>query len=1163
MSPSKFAPLEAVVLPDLPPPRRPWPRWLLVCGSLLLAIGLVSAVLWGIGKLATTARSGSTGDADSLVDHWETPSERLKNIAEAMNAAEVGASPGELRAFERILSRVSAASREMDADAYQACFDLNALIRRITRHPAARTDRSLAMWTLKNDLQIGLEPAEGTSEMSIVRVERGRRPDQVLVYAVESSYYSVGAYRWWLVRSGRNWRVCDYERLDHGQSLAAGWALRGAIERDASKYNYHGLYDAIDGSSTPYPTGLNLPGQSGTSNLERYINLPMPAVVGDVPRLDLASALVDQRRAAAALAACDKIDRPDECPGVHLVRGRAWQVLGRPAKSLAAAADYQRAAGRDPQALAMEASAHETLDDFTAAAEKWADLFALCPQHPQALAHFCRLASDQQRRRLPELIARSKQPLEAASSQALSALQREDEDTYAALVKFIAERAPDSPMLESLAAHKLSHEEDYEAAAASFLKASQAEWLPEKKQEYFNQYLYAMTEAKKTVEAYQQATDPQAAFDYLTSGYEDDEGWIADDQLRLLLAAHRQKKGSSFRLDYLEGMLLLRAKKYAEADQKFAEAATQASEDYEREMSRDRRIEALVAQGQGLDAYEVFGTTSTAYQSIARQFQTRQEWDDLRELSLRHRRHLAGDAWLDYFEAVELQGRGRHLEALASLQRGELREAEILNYGQWMKTELALAGGDVLLAYNVSEDKNVAFNNLAVRLSGEEDWEQLKKLVQAHPADATSPEMLNWATVGPFELGQYDDVIGRLQPWPGFAATTNPDEIEILYERLVRSLLRLGRRDEARAAAERAAREHELEVPLVMVLLAEGQFAELQLKLADRRLLSLVQQRPLDRDLELRQLLHTSELAEFRKANAWPLPADYSEDFGHVALLVREPVTCDRSQLETHLTAAGIPTNAIRPILADPSDKRTSYIIDTEYGTLLVTFGEAAAAKESETTDDFYRPFIADAALARAVEEHRGLVIVDFTRSPLEPTSHRIAGQAARLARELRSDSTLAVTGDRGKGQAWLADASPETFRRLARGELLVHRPPPDVLRLPYSFIPALAAEDDESSKAAKTLNRQVRELAREFASGQAEPREVTIELSRGHARERLPIRVTAVRRAQYGQWEFIGEPTSTSALWPYLRPGLPLAVGRYQIEQIGPDASSEPSRPE
>jgi hypothetical protein len=1051
----------------------------------------------------------------------------------------------------------------MDGDAYRACFDLNALIRRITRHPAARSDRSLAMWTLKSDLQVGLEPTQGTGEMSIVCVERGRRPDQVLVYAVESSYYSVGAYRWWLVRSGRNWRVCDYERLDHGQSLAASWALRGAIERDPSKYNYHGLYDSIDGSSTPYPNGFNFPGQSGTSNLERYIHLPMPTVVGDVPRLDLASALVDQRRAAGALAACDKIERPDECPGVHLVRGRVWQVLGRPAKSLASAAEYQRVAGRDPQALAMEASAHETLENFAAAAEKWAELFTLCPQHPQALAHFCRLASDEQRRRLPELIARSKQPLEAASDQALSALQREDEDTYAALVQFIAERVPDSPMLEALAAHKLSHEEAYEAAAARFLKASQVEWLPEKKQEYFNHYLYSMTEAKKTVEAYQQAADPQAAFDYLTSGYEDDEGWITDDQLRPLLDAHRSKKGSSFRLDYLEGLLLLREKKYAEADRKFAEAAAQASEDYEHEMSRDRRIEALVAQRKGLDAYEVFGTTSTAYQSIARQFQTRQEWDDLRDLSLRHRRHLAGDAWLDYFEAVELQGRGRHLEALAALQRGELRDAEILNYAQWMKTELALAGGDVLLAYHASEDKNAAFSNLAVRLSSEEDWEQLKKLVQAHPADATSPEMLNWMTVGLFELGQYDDVVGRLQPWPAFAATTNPEELEVLYERLVRSLLRLGRREEARAVAERAAREQELEVPLVMVLLAEGRFAELQEKLADRRLLSLVQQRALDRDLELRQLLHTAELADFRKANVWPLPDDYSENLGHVALLVREPMTCDRAQLETHLTAAGIPTDAVRPVATVTSDKRTSYVIDTEYGTILVTFGEANRSGKADSTDESYRPFIADPALARAVEEHRGLVIVDFTRSPLEPTSDRIAGQAARLARELRPESTLAVTGDRGRGQTWLADASPETFRRLARGELLVHRPPADVLRLPYSFIPGLVVDEEENLDASKTLNRQVRELARQFADGQSHPREITIELTRGHARERLPVRVTAVRRAQYGQWEFIVEPTSASALWPYLRPGLPLAVGRYQIEQIGPDASSEPSRPE
>jgi hypothetical protein len=258
-----------------------------------------------------------------------------------------------------------------------------------------------------------------------------------------------------------------------------------------------------------------------------------------------------------------------------------------------------------------------------------------------------------------------------------------------------------------------------------------------------------------------------------------------------------------------------------------------------------------------------------------------------------------------------------------------------------------------------------------------------------------------------------------------------------------------------------------------------------------------------------------------------------------------------------HLTAAGIPTNAVRPIAAGPSDKQTSYVIDTEYGTLLVTFAEVSAAVEAESADEYDRPFIADEALARAVDEHRGIVIIDFTRSPLEPTSDRIAGQAARLARELNSESLLAITGNRAQGATWLTDASPETFRRLARGELLVHRPPADVLRHSYSFIPGLVAYGDESLED-KTLQRQVRELAREFAGGPPQPREVTIELTRGHARELLPLRVTGVRRAQYGQWEFIGESTSTSALWPHLRPGLPLAVGRYQIVEIRAENGTE-----
>ena len=118
MSRRSTAPLEAAVLSDLPPPRGN--RWgvFLVSLAFVAVLAAIVGVLWGIGKLATTARSRGA-DQHSLVEHWEKPQERLTNISRAMNSREVGASAAELRDIQRLLSRVANACRSGDAAPYR------------------------------------------------------------------------------------------------------------------------------------------------------------------------------------------------------------------------------------------------------------------------------------------------------------------------------------------------------------------------------------------------------------------------------------------------------------------------------------------------------------------------------------------------------------------------------------------------------------------------------------------------------------------------------------------------------------------------------------------------------------------------------------------------------------------------------------------------------------------------------------------------------------------------------------------------------------------------------------------------------------------------------------------------------------------------------------
>jgi hypothetical protein len=445
---------------------------------------------------------------------------------------------------------VANAARNDDDDAWRSCVDINQLVRRIGRHPAARSDPAIMSWTLKTDLQSGLVSPTGLGEQRIVRVERGRREDQVLVYTVEGNYYQTCAFRWWLARSGRNWRVVDYERLDHGQSLAESWAVRGAIDRDPNKWSYYTQQTMLENVDSGIRGTAQ---QSNAAQLDAQLYVQLPAIVHDVSRLDLAWSMIGQNLPASALKACDAVKKPDEHAGVYLVRAHALDRLHRYQQALAEAGRYQQLAGRDPQALAIEANALEQLEDYAGAAGKWRELLALSPHYAEAQRNIARLADARQRAELPQILAQLDKPVDAAAEQARSALYRDDYATYDALVEFICARSADSPALVALAADRLNHEEQYEAAAEQYLKASKAEWLPELKQQYFQSYLSAMAQAGKAAEGYAQADDAAKAFEWLTSGYESEEAIIPAAQLAALLEAHRRRMPSDAKVEYYEG----------------------------------------------------------------------------------------------------------------------------------------------------------------------------------------------------------------------------------------------------------------------------------------------------------------------------------------------------------------------------------------------------------------------------------------------------------------------------------------------------------------------------------------------------------------------------------------------------------------------------------
>jgi tetratricopeptide (TPR) repeat protein len=1107
-------------------------------------VGLLAAAIWGVGRLVNRGPAG--GDSASLVDHWESPAERLANVSRAMNQQEVGCTASELRDIARLLAKVTSASRDGDDEAFRACFDLNLLVRRIGRHPSVSGNGLFQAWSLKNELSSSLEVPTGHGEMSIVRFERGPRRDEALVYTVEAGHVATAAYRWWLVRAGRNWKLFDYERTDDGQSLAQRWAIHDQIQRDPYGYTYNRLQDAI---AEPAGRAARFRGSVWTSpegELEGLLNAPLPAIVHDFGKIDLAWALVGQNRASEALAACDLVQRPEEHPGVHIVRGHALALLGRHTKALAEAQTYQQLAGRDPQALEIEAEALEELERLPEAAAKWRELLKLYPEYAQALTSFCQLADDSQKTELPQLLAKTRRPLDTASQQAVWALYRDDSATFDAIVKFVRQRAADSPVLDALAGRRLEQEEQFDQAAACFLQASKREWLPEKKQEHFDSFLAAMNSAGRAVEAYAQADDSQAAFELLTSGYEERESLISEEQIGPLLIAHRKKRPADPMVDYYAGLMLLRQERYAEAEEKFVSASGKARDDDEKELIRNRRIEALYRQGRLEAVYQDYGRSSDVFQQLARLCQSDGRWEELRRLINTHRQTAASDPWLNYFSALDLHHRGQHQPALDELQRAERGDETLQSYCQWVKSEYQVAAGRLAEAYASGDDRRQSFAALAARLARDEQWERLMELVRLHEAGfPLDPEARHWKVTALWNQGQYGAIADELSPWPDFAHRGQGDTIEGLHDMLVRSLLRLNRLPEAHAAAERASREQDYQVPLVMVLLADGTAAALRERLADPLLVRALAERPLHEDRELGKLFSRSDLADLRTRFVLPLPNGSESDGGRIVLLLAQHVELSREQLADRLAKLSVPAEAIHSVPRLSGDVCASYFVQHAAAALVVTFGQAPFCHCGPE-----QPLPRNQRLADVICDHGGYVVVHFGGGgdqPGRPGGEILAG---RLAAELCSEGALAVHGSRQKADSQrleLIDAA--AVAQLSSGDFL-RQPAADYESFYLIDSPALDRPmgSDAAGQSWSKRRPLLHQLVERVRGGQAGDAEILVILWRGHARERLWLKVVGAKSARYGNWRLHAELPTGSVLWPHLQAGMRIEVDFHNV---------------
>ena len=199
----------------------------------------------------------------------------------------------------------------------------------------------------------------------------------------------------------------------------------------------------------------------------------------------------------------------------------------------------------------------------------------------------------------------------------------------------------------------------------------------------------------------------------------------------------------------------------------------------------------------------------------------------LQALLKTRRTDVPDEPWLGYYTAVLLQLKRQPEAALRSLDgRTKTEDEDLENALQAFRLQLLLELGRWREAYDERPDE--AFSQVASHLRGRRDWAALSELCELHRQRNPDDSELLWLGVES-AAGQNDDqrVVQLLTPWPEgkFEGEYRASQMR---RRLVRSLLRLGRDDEARQrAAEFAKRERDQEL-LFSVLIWQRRWDELE-----------------------------------------------------------------------------------------------------------------------------------------------------------------------------------------------------------------------------------------------------------------------------------------------------------------------------------------------
>lgn len=1132
--------------------RQPWLTPLVGVGLWLASVtamtGLVSGVLWSLQASGTPAKAE--------LDRWQWGSreQKLAALREAYRDRRPVITDPRREEIEKFLTEVTKTNDVIGEGAWVGALDEARFRKRIQESPWGRSLSWFDGRQLKGKSisEFSVVSPNQVTSLKLMHIAPWAGGDETLVFTlIRQGYHEVEPVLFWLSQSDGHWKLVDWEWVDSGWSESESAAQWVAMSGDPLGNSFELAMFELRGAD-----GLEYSQRDEyEQSLRETESYPLPSAVVDYTRYLLMNRWSQRGRPVEVLRLAALIQEPDRVPGVHLLKATACQRLGKTEEAFAALDHLEKLVGFRPSLAVSRAHMLQQARRREDALAQWRRLADFDTGEQSYLSELLRLLPKSKRSEVLDRIKSYNEPLKLAAEVARFNQYQLEEPFLNELSKFAKSIAPESAEARQIEILRLESNDQYAAAAALSRQTAEQETDKAKQKSHWYAYLTQMHRAGELLAGFANHPDPKTAFQDLVSGMEDGEAIVDVEELPPLLAAYREKQPNDPWLSYYEGYCAAEKNRFADADNSFAAAERllpmqqpNATEDDEndddlsglRNLLRDQRCRVRYELGQGVAALEAYNRHEAAYQSLAQIAVQYRHWNVLIRLNQSFAIQQPRNLWLTYYEARNLLAAKNFDAVRGKLQVLKARQSETpgLNYyREQLELDLLVAEvPDPVAAYARSHDHAAAFNRLSQKMLAEREWDNLEKLCQQNRAGPNNPEVLFVRLEQAWRQNDHLKLITLLTPWPTETFSQRKYFETTWRDRLVRSLLRLNRWDDAHRIAQESYRLHDEAWPLAMTYVAQKNAGEIsRLLREDDSFAETWKYRDFGTDPDLRAILLDDAFAELRQQQEFTLP-NY-RDGESLTLLLRQPIELTESWLRERLSQPETPVEIVRTSktsLVVIWKGRRFQLLMTPTPFFPAEFVERQVPPES-------RPRPSSDPFSVFLEQQAYLVIM-----PLRGDSNEPWNSPSVTARELGSR----LLNDNVAGALYRQPNSPFRFliplTENSAAALASRKPLFEVE--PRGFDLRITPEDNRLPLDQQQALRKLFETSRT----EADPQTIRVKVLIVNDQIRIfeNFRVTDIRRQRYGGYELIAEYTgpNPNARFPELRPGIKFV---FPIEQV------------